>query len=144
YLTCGHSGQAVTEFRRALEQRPNDSVAASLVATLSPRDATRSQAPTAPSPDAVSPDTVLGSWRAAGKGNSTYAMTLGKDGSFTWAFTKGARKQEVKGVHTVEGDILAMEPNSGGVMLAEIVLKEPDTLHFTMVGGPSDDPGLEF
>jgi hypothetical protein len=29
-------------------------------------------------------------------------------------------------------------------MLAELTLKGPDTLHFKMIGGASDEPGLEF
>jgi hypothetical protein len=37
-----------------------------------------------------------------------------------------------------------MEPDSGGVLLAELTLKDPDTLHFQMIGGASDDPGLDF
>ena len=37
-----------------------------------------------------------------------------------------------------------MEPDSGGVLLAELALKEPDTLHFKMIGGVSGDSGLEF
>jgi hypothetical protein len=71
-------------------------------------------------------------------------MSLHKDGSFTWGFTKGARKQEIQGVHTLEENVLAMEPDSGGVLLAELSLKAPDTLHFKMIGGAPDDPGLEF
>jgi hypothetical protein len=144
YLTCGYSTQALTEFRHAQEQRPNDSVSASLVATLSPRDAQPAQAPAERTAKAVPPDSVVGTWKASGKGKSSYSMSLRKDGSFTWAFTRGGRKQEVKGVHTVEDNILAMEPDSGGVMLAEVSLKDPDTLHFKMVGGASKDPGLEF
>src|SRR5262249_12716551 len=45
YLTCGHSDQALSKFRQVLEQRPNDSVAAALVATLSPRDPQPAKAP---------------------------------------------------------------------------------------------------
>jgi hypothetical protein len=37
-----------------------------------------------------------------------------------------------------------MEPDSGVVMLAELTPKGPDTLLFKMIGGGSDDPGLEF
>ena len=29
-------------------------------------------------------------------------------------------------------------------MLAELSVKDPDTLQFKMIGGKSDDPGLEF
>jgi len=44
----------------------------------------------------------------------------------------------------MEGNVLAMEPDSGGVLLAELTTKGPDALHFKMIGGASDDPGLEF
>jgi Tetratricopeptide repeat len=144
YLTCGYTDQALTEFRRALELQPNDSVAASLVATLSPRDAQLARPAPAVTAKAVPPDSLVGNWTAAGKDGSRYSMSLRKDGSFTWGFTKGKRKQEVKGVHTVEENILAMEPDSGGVLLAELTLKDPDTLHFKMIGGAKDDPGLTF
>jgi hypothetical protein len=134
----------LSEFRQASELQAQDSVAASLSATLSPRDAQPTQAPTAAFPKAVSPDALVGNWTAPGKGASKYSMTLNKDGSFTWGFTRGTRKQEVKGVHTVEDNVLAMEPDSGGVLLAELTLKEPDTLHFKMIGGTSNDAGLDF
>jgi hypothetical protein len=144
YITCGYADQALGEFRRALELRPNDSVARALIATLSPRDAQPAQAPAPGTAKAVPSDSVVGDWKAQGKEKTSYSMSLRKDGSFTWGFTRGARKQEVKGVHTVEGNVLAMEPDSGGVLLAEVTLKDPDTLHFKMIGGASDDPGLEF
>jgi hypothetical protein len=37
-----------------------------------------------------------------------------------------------------------MEPDSGGVLLAEMTSKGPDSLHFKMIGAAKDDPGLEF
>jgi Flp pilus assembly protein TadD len=144
YLTCGHLEQALSEFRRTVELQPNDSVSASLVATLSPRDVQPAQAPTAEAPKGIPADSIVASWTAAGKGKEKYSMALRKDGSFTWGFTRGTSKQQVKGVYTLEGNVLAMEPDSGGVMLAELTVKEPDTLHFKMIGGAKDDPGLEF
>ena len=48
--------------------------------------------------------------------------------ALTWGFRRGTRKQEVKGAHTLEGDVLAMEPDSDGVLLAVLTPKEPDTL----------------
>jgi tetratricopeptide (TPR) repeat protein len=144
YLTCGYSEEALREFRQAAELHPNDSVAVALVATLTPRDAQPAQAATGETPKAVPPDSIVAGWTAAGKGQGKYSMDLRKDGTFTWGFTRGSRKQQVKGVYTVEGNVLAMEPDSGGVLLAELTAKEPDTLHFKMIGGPADDPGLEF
>ena len=68
-------------------------------------------------------------------------MKLQKDNTFTWSFSRGARKQEAKGVYTVEGNVLAMEPDSGGILLAELTSKDSDALHFRMVGAAKDDPG---
>jgi tetratricopeptide (TPR) repeat protein len=144
YLTCGHADQALAEFRRALEVRPNDSVTTGLVATLAPRDAQPAQAAPGKAPPTVPPDKLVGNWKATGKGKSSYSMSLNKDGSFTWGFTQGARKQEVKGVHTVEGNVLAMEPDSGGVLVAELTPKSDDAIQFKMIGGQKGDPGLEF
>jgi uncharacterized protein (TIGR03066 family) len=144
YLTAGHTDAAVKMFRKAAELRPGDTVSASLVATLSPRDAQAAKAAAKEAPPAVPSDKVVGAWAAAGKGTAKYGMELSKDGTFTWDFTKGARKQSVKGVYTVEGNVLAMEPESGGVLLAELTAKGADTLQFKMIGGESSDPGLEF
>jgi uncharacterized protein (TIGR03066 family) len=144
YLTCGQPEPALNMFRRAAQLQPKDTVAAALVATLSPRDAK----PTAPSdaaaPTPVPADKVVGAWTAAGPGSASYSMNLGKDGKFTWAFSRGSRKQEAKGVYALEGNVLAMEPDTGGVMLAELTVKGQDSLHFKMVGGAKDDAGLDF
>ena len=145
YLTCGFTDQALNEFRKAHELLPKDSVSAALVAQLSPRDARPTQPTAGEAPKPVPSESLIGTWTAAGKGAGSYAMTLNKDGSFTWGFTRGGKKQEVKGVHTVEGNVLAMEPDTGGVMLAELTQKGPDSLHFKMIGGgTANDPGLEF
>ena len=40
--------------------------------------------------------------------------------------------------------VAAMEPDTGGVLLAELTVKGPDRLNFKMVGGAKDDPGLDF
>src|SRR5262249_38995463 len=144
YLTCGYPNEAGEEFKQAANLQPKDAVAAALAATLAPRDPKASAAPAEPAPKAVPPDEVVGKWTAAGRGTAKYAMDLRKDGTFTWGFSRGSRKQEVKGVYTVEGNVLGMEPDTGGVLLAELTTKGPDALHFRMTGGAKDDPGLEF
>jgi tetratricopeptide (TPR) repeat protein len=144
YLTCGFPEEALGEWRWALDLLPNDSVTASLVATLSPRDSKTAQAPAGAAPKAIPAEQISGDWSAAGKGTSKYSMSLRNDGTFTWGFARRAKKEEVKGVYSIEGNFLAMEPDSGGVMLAELTVKEPNTLHFKMIGGAKDDPGLEF
>jgi tetratricopeptide (TPR) repeat protein len=144
YVTCGHADNALAEFRRTLELQPQDPVAKALLKTLSPRDAQATEAPAAASAPAIPSDAIVGDWTATGKGGAKYSMSLGKDGSFTWGFTRGKKKQEAKGVQTLEGNVLAMEPDSGGILLAELSQNGPDTLHFKMIGGASDSPPLEF
>jgi tetratricopeptide (TPR) repeat protein len=144
YLTLGYPDEALAEFRHVVKLQPKDPVAAALVATLSPRDAKTTAGPAGATPKAVPEADVVGTWTAAGKGTAKYTMSLRKDGSFTWAFSRGSRKQEVKGVYSLEGNVLAMEPDTGGVLLAELATKESETLLFKMIGGPKDDPGLEF
>jgi hypothetical protein len=131
------------QFRVASELQPKDEVSASLVRSLSPRDA-ESQAAPAAAPTPVPAADVAGSWEATGKDSAKYSMTLSKDGTFVWSFTSGTRKEEVKGVYSVEGNILAMEPDTGGVLLAELTVKSPGNLLFKMVGSDKSDPGLEF
>jgi hypothetical protein len=144
YLTCGHQESALKRFRMAAELRPDDTVSAALVATLSPREAQPTKPPAAGAPEPVAAGTVVGSWTAAGKGTAKYSMALNKDGTFGWEFSRGSRKQSAKGVYTLEGNILAMEPDTGGVLLAELTAKDADSLQFKMVGGAQDDAGLQF
>jgi tetratricopeptide (TPR) repeat protein len=144
YLTCGYAANALAELRRTLELQPQDLVAKALLKTLSPRDAQAAEAPPPASAPAIPSDAIVGEWTATGKGGAKYSMTLGKDGSFAWGFTRGKTKQEAKGVQTLEGNVLAMEPDSGGILLAELSQNGSDTLHFKMIGGASDSPPLEF
>jgi tetratricopeptide (TPR) repeat protein len=145
YLTCGYPDDALAEFRLASELEPKDTVAPALVATLAPREAQATKPPDkASAPKTIPVDDLAGTWTAAGKGTARYTMSLRKDGTFTWSFKRGSRNQAVNGVYVLEGNVLAMEPNSGGVMLAELTLKAEDTLLFKPVGGAADDPGLKF
>jgi hypothetical protein len=119
-------------------------VAKALLKSLSPRDAQAAEAPPAASAPAIPSDAIVGEWTATGQGGAKYSMSLAKDGRFTWGFTRGKKKQEAKGVQTLEGNVLAMEPDSGGILLAELSQSGPDTLQFKMIGGASDSPPLEF
>ena len=145
YLTCGHEEEAIRMFRRASELQPTDTVAAALVASLTPRTATTTPPPAGGNtPEPVPADSLVGTWYATGPESSNYAMSLHDDGTFTWMFERGVRKQKAEGVYTIEGNVLAMEPDSGGIMLAELNLKSASDLHFKMVGGAEGDSGIDF
>jgi tetratricopeptide (TPR) repeat protein len=143
YLTCGYPDNALDEFRVVTKVNPKDAVAASLVATLAPRD-DKAKPPDKEAPKPVPSDKIVGDWTAAGERSAKFSMSLNKDGTFKWEFARGSRKEAVKGVYTTEGNVLAMEPDTGGVMLAELTAKDADTMHFKMIGGAANDPGQEF
>src|SRR5262249_55919760 len=84
YITCGHPDSALLMFQRTRERQPKDKVAGTLASTLSPRDAQASAPPPAVG-EAIPADTLVGDWKATGRGSSNYSMSLGKDGSFTWS-----------------------------------------------------------
>ncbi|MFL5327583.1 MAG: tetratricopeptide repeat protein [Gemmataceae bacterium] len=143
YLTCGHQEYALAMFQAAAKANPTDRVAASLAKMMAPATAPASSTPLTPAPPAIPAERVVGKWSAnsaAGK----YDMTLNADGTFNWVFTKGARTKTMKGVYTTQGNVLAMEPDRGGTMLAELTLTEPGSMHFKMIGGPDNDAGLSF
>jgi tetratricopeptide (TPR) repeat protein len=144
YLTCGYLDEALAQFRAARQLHPEDLVSASLVATLSPREAAAGEPPDAQAPKPVGADEVVGQWAAAGPKAAKFSMDLGKDGTFTWGFTQGKRKEQVKGVYTITGNVLAMEPDTGGTVLAELTMKGADSVNFKIIGGAADDRGLEF
>jgi uncharacterized protein (TIGR03066 family) len=93
---------------------------------------------------AVAAADLVGKWNASGEGNSKFAMELSKDGNFSWTFTQGGKPQTVKGVYAMDGNVLAMEPETGGVMLAEVTAPDGGRFDFKLLGAPPDDPGLKF
>ena len=71
-------------------------------------------------------------------------MTLGKDKDFTWTYREGKKKEQVKGAYALNGNVLALEPDAGGIMLAEITEPKDGTFVFRVDGAPKTDPGLTF
>jgi uncharacterized protein (TIGR03066 family) len=100
--------------------------------------------PTRPAAPAVAASDLVGKWNASGQGNSKFAMELSPDGMFSWTFTQAGKPQTVKGVYAMDGNVLAMEPETGGTMLAEVTQPQGGSFSFQMMGAPPGDPGLKF
>lgn len=144
YVTCGHKEAAGKQFQAALRLNPNDVVSKQMLDTLGVTPVPESTPPAAGTkkPPTVPLDSLVGNWKAT-RGNSAFGLSLSKDKSFTWTYTEGTKKTVVKGVFAVDGDEIAMEPDAGGVMLAQIKLQGASTLLFKMVGDEKD-PALTF
>jgi tetratricopeptide (TPR) repeat protein len=143
YMTAGHSDAAAEQLKQVKQLLPDDKLAGDLLKLVSPQDAEQPKpAPTQPAAT-VAADQLVGSWTARGTGDSQFAMTLDKEGKFTWKYTLGKTSQSVSGVYAVDKNVLALQPDSGGEMLADVAL-DAGKLSFRMSGGDASDPALQF
>jgi tetratricopeptide (TPR) repeat protein len=148
YLTCGSKDAAAGQFKELYKATPQDHLVQELLlmtggpetigASAAPTEAAPAQAPQVPAAD------LVGSWSAAGQGGTKFEMGLAADGKFTWNYSQNGKSQSVKGVYPLDGNVLAMEPESGGVMLAEVSPPQGGRIDFKLLGAPPGDPGLKF
>ncbi len=150
YLTTGFKEPAGRCFAAALDLLPGDKLLTQLVA-MSPasgqkRKATPSSPPTPadlPAEKTLTVEKLAGTWKAS-SADAKFELQLAAEGTFVWSFSRGKTTESVKGVFAVDQNNLAMEPDAGGTMLAEINISSPTEFTFKMVGGESNDPGLQF
>jgi len=148
YMTTGAKDAAAKQYQAIYNQTPQDNLVKQLLLMTGGEQAigaapqpTQTAPTTAPS---VAADALVGKWSAAGQGNAKFAMELTKDGGFSWTFTQAGKPQTVKGVYALDGNVLAMEPESGGTMLAEVTQPQGGSFGFQLLGAPPGDPGLKF
>ena len=134
YVTPGHNDAAVRQLQSVVSLEPRDTVASDLITLLGgdvPESATE---PPAVEFSKASEDELLGKWRA-NRGNSTYSLELNEDGEFSWTYAgKDGKAQTIKGVFVIQDGLLAMEPDSGGVMLADVSKPDDGTFQFRQNG----------
>ncbi len=148
YMTTGAKDAAVKQYQEIYKKTPQDNLVKQLLLMTggeqaigaAPQPAQTAQAATT----SVAADALVGKWSAAGQGDGKFAMELTKEGAFSWTFTQAGKPQTVKGVYAIDGNVLAMEPESGGVMLAEVTQPQGGSFGFQLLGAPPGDPGLKF
>ena len=98
-------------------------------------------APSAPD-KGTPPTTVVGNWKAAG-GGGDIQLAIKQDGSFVWNYSGKGKSNEFSGTYELAGDTLVLENAQGATMVAKVSTKG-NGFHFQMLGGPPNDPGLDF
>ncbi len=138
YITQGHKDDAVALLQDVVKLQPKDELSADLVKMYSPPPAPPASPKGGSADDVKAPawpmEKLEGSWKAS-TGDGTFNMTLAENDSFTWSFQAGGKDQSIKGAYTIRGNNLVMQPDSGGVMLSTINLKNDRTLEFTPIDG---------
>jgi hypothetical protein len=165
YLVAGHTDAARGEFQLAQKSNPDDRLLKQLVMMTTPpapanTDATAAN-PATPAPStattpensggvdasptkkAVPKEVLYGHWKATQQ-KATFDLTIKEDGTFIWLFERDNHRQSVRGVFAVDQNQLALEPDGGGTMLADITMFGTDEMQFRMISGDSADTGMRF
>ena len=156
-MSCGHPDAAARHLQRVVKLMPNDRVAADVLKMVAAPQAgqpgaTAEKTPPQPPPEQtrptvkpIDPASLVGTWKAARADGSKFNLTLTDDTKFTWSFApKGQAAQVFGGEYTVEGNVLALERQDGGSLIAEVTSGGNAKFNFKLVGAPGDDPGLDF
>lgn len=140
YLTCNHKDAARQQFELLVQAQPDDAVAVDLLQMLGGK-APSAPKPTVPSGPKATEADLIGAWQSRTADGTAFQLTLAKDGEFIWIHGSGADAQTIRGVFAIDDGVLAMQPDSGGIMAANVnVIKQGFT--FSQVG--QSDPPIVF
>jgi len=142
YLILGHDDAAAAQLQEVQQFMPSDSVSAQMLQMMG--KATTKPDPASESDIKIDAAKMIGTWSATRGDKARFELTLGKDKGFTWVYREGKNEQRVKGAYAIDGNVLALEPDAGGVMLAEISAPQNGAFDFKTVGAPKAEPTLRF
>jgi uncharacterized protein (TIGR03066 family) len=142
YLILGHDDAAAKVLQQVEQLVPGDSVTAQLLQMMG--KATAKLEPAAERDAKIDAAELVGVWTASRGDRARFELTLGKDKGFTWVYRDGKNEQKVKGAYAIDGNVLALEPDAGGVMLAEVSAPQNGAFEFKSIGAPKAEPALGF
>jgi tetratricopeptide (TPR) repeat protein len=155
YLSCGHTEAATQRLQQVVTRMPKDKVAADILLMLQPptsEDVQETENPASASTDteqsqvqAVDPKMLTGNWKATRPDGSEFTLNMTDDSKFSWTFAlQGEPTQKFAGTYSIDGNILALERDEGGSLIAEVTPDGSGKFNFRMLGAPEEDKGLDF
>ena len=161
YMSDGYPDAATRQLQQVTALVPNDAVAAAMLKMTSAQAGTvandptpipvpepplalpaLSQRPAVPEIDATA---MVGTWTAVREDGSQFTLTLTGEKTFRWSYQANNQpEQTFDGTYTYEENVLALERNGGGSLVADIKSADGAQFNFKMVGAPNEDPGLNF
>ena len=161
YMTAGFNEPAAKMLRKVVVLVPTDRLAADWLKKIDlpekvelpelAKEPTPQPAllppPAEPTPITVpiDPAKIVGAWRASRVDGSMFALTMTKEKTFTWSFTpKDQSPQSFDGTYSVQGDVVTLERNGGGSLIAKVRTIDESHFQFKLIGAPDDDSGLDF
>jgi tetratricopeptide (TPR) repeat protein len=161
--------EAIAELQQVVQLMPTDRLAGELLTMVKgpAKNPTPEAPPTDPNnvlrddlnpPPAPSPQTVAeqsvpnidsnllpGTWNASRTDGSRFRLAMSDDGKFTWKYsTPNQKGEEFGGTYTVDGPVLTLQRQEGGALAGVARFSDDGKMNFKLVGGPTEDPGLDF
>jgi len=149
YITTSATEPAIQQLQDVVRLQPKDTVAVQLIQmiggqqALPPQLQQTSPPPSVPSAVALQASDLVGQWKS-NSGDSRFELKLTDKNTFSWIYENKGKTTTVEGVYAVQGNTLAMEPDAGGTMAAELTKLTGTGFHFAVVGAPPGDKGLDF
>lgn len=146
YMVCGHMEKAHEQFGKACELQPADSISRQLrdLTGESIPDGGKSEAEPPARPAPVPLEQLTGTWVSDRGADGKVTFTMAADGNYTWAFMNGGQTTEMKGTYGLNDKGLLVLTTDDTQMVSAIEMKDAGKMHFTLVGAPEGDPGLDF
>ncbi|MBJ7396921.1 MAG: tetratricopeptide repeat protein [Akkermansiaceae bacterium] len=146
YMVCGHMDKAYEQFAKATELQPADSISRQLrdltKSSIPDGGASETESPAAPAPVPV--EKLVGTWVSDRGDAGKVTFTLTEGGDYTWAFMNAGKSTDLKGTYGLDDQGLLVLTSDDTQMVSAIEMKDSSKLHFTLVGAPDGDPGLDF
>ena len=86
----------------------------------------------------------MGDWKATRADGANIALSLTKDGQYTWKYGQAGKEQQFDGPYTVADNLLILKKGETPVMIGQVSLLPNDQFNFKLPGGNPSDPGLTF
>jgi tetratricopeptide (TPR) repeat protein len=172
YMVQGHADAAASEFQKVVQLQPNDTLSASfakalalksqaaatptttptaVAAATAPANANPSPAPAAADesqaqapPPPPPPDNLIGKWKATPAPGLSIALSLEKDGAFTWDVDEKGEKQSLQGRAGFQDGVLALDQGNGPPLVGKVTQEGADKFTFRPAGVADNAPALTF
>jgi hypothetical protein len=146
YMVCGHMDKSYEQFAKASELQPADSISRQLrdLTASSIPDGGDSEAEPSLKPAPVPADQLVGTWVSDRGADGKVTFTMTEAGDYTWSFMNGGQSNELKGTYGLNDKDLLVLTSDDSQMVSAIEMTDGTKLHFTLIGAPDGDPGLDF
>lgn len=138
YLIVDQTDAAVPALRKVVRMERRDQIAVQLLNMFAPAPGsdrlTRPQGMWQP---AIQAAYLSGTWSAQ-VGPASYTLILTEANEFQWTLRAPGRSEDIRGVYLINGTTLVLEPDTGGLLLADLATPDERTLLTRFIGLGAD------